>query len=392
MKETPSSHTALVTDGWGRQSLSAIRSLGKAGFQVSVMGDSVFTMGFWSRYTHRRIKAPSADADPEGFGQALLRELKRAPGTVVLCVADATIAWVSSHLETVREYGKVMVPSLESFRIAKDKGATTAVARELGLPTPRTWEPATARELSDIVSRLEDGAFVVKPRQGTGSLGMVYGYRADQEFWASHWNRFGPLLVQERIPPQGCAIGVSLLLDQAGVCRAAFAHERLNQYPRSGGPSTDRRSIHAPELVQWSLALLQRLSWRGVAMVEWKVDPRDGKPKLMEINGRFWGSMELAVRAGVDFPLLYARSVYGEPCGPPPDYPEGIRCRWLIPGDLLRYATQPRREREPLRQFLRGLPHVTEEWDATDLRGCLASIVCTASMCFRPRFWKLLRR
>lgn len=41
-------------------------------------------------------------------------------------------------------------------------------------------------------------------------------------------------------------------------------------------------------------------------MVEWKVDLRDGRPKLMEINPRFWGSLELAVRSGVNFPSLYA--------------------------------------------------------------------------------------
>ena len=392
MTQTPLPRTALVTDGWARQNLSAVRSLGKAGFRVVVMGDSLFTMSFWSRYVQRRVNAPLAADNAELFGEALLRELKRAPETVLLPVSDPSVAWVSSNLKTVREYARVLVPPLPSFELAKDKGATIAVATELGLPTPRTWHPQTPEELLNIVSGLEPGTFVVKPRQGTGSFGIVYGQQADRAFWMEHWSRFGALLVQERIPPQGRALGVSLLLDQAGVCRAIFAHERLNQYPRSGGPSTDRRSIHVPELVQASLTLLQRLSWRGVAMIEWKVDPRDGKPKLMEINGRFWGSMELAVRSGVDFPMIYARMVCGEPCEPPPEYPDGTRCRWLIPGDILRYATQPASERESLREFLRGLPHTAEEWDTHDLLGCVSSMVCTASMCFRPRFWKFLCR
>ncbi|MCU0783483.1 MAG: ATP-grasp domain-containing protein [Verrucomicrobia bacterium] len=383
---------ALVTDGQGRQALSSIRSLGRAGYRVTVMGDSLFTAGFWSRYTHRRAKTTSANTDAEVFGQAVLRELEREPGAVILPMGDAAVTWICANIDRVKRQGRALVPSLESLQITHDKGATAAVAKALGLPVPRTWETATPDEVASVVRGLETGTFVVKPRRGVGSAGIAYGLKADRDFWAAHWKLFGPLLVQERIPAQGRGLGVSLLLDEQGVCRAEVAHERLQQYPNSGGPSTDRRTIHAPELVEWSLALLRKLSWRGVAMVEWKADPRDGKPKLMEINGRFWGSLELARRAGVDFPVIYARLAAGEPCGPPPTYPAGVRCRWLIPGEFLRYATQPRQQRESLREFLRGLPADSEEWDRRDLCGCLASVVCTAALGMRPSNWKYLTR
>ena len=356
------------------------------------MGDSVFTMGFWTRFTHKRVKATSAITDVEAFGQAVLLELERAPGSVVLPIGDAAVTWICANIDKVSQRGRVLMPTLESLRITHDKGATAAIARELGLPVPRMWEPRTPEELAEIVAGLESGAFVVKPRRGIGSSGITYGQKGDREFWAAHWKLFGSLLVQERIPPEGRGLGVSVIMDEHGVCRAEIAHERLQQYPNSGGPSTDRQTIHAPELVEWSLALLRRLSWRGVAMVEWKADPRDGKPKLMEINGRFWGSLELAVRAGVDFPLIYARLASGEPCGAAPSYPAGVRCRWLVPGEFLRYATQPSKERESFREFLRGLPSTAEEWDARDIRGSLASVVCTGALGLRPSNWKYLTR
>ena len=125
---------ALVTDGQWRQGLSAIRSLGRAGYRVTVMGESVFTMGYWSSYTHRRVRAPSANADVEAFGQALLVELERAPGTVVLPMGDAAVTWICANLEKVSKLGKVLMPSLESLRATHDKGATAAVAKEIGLP------------------------------------------------------------------------------------------------------------------------------------------------------------------------------------------------------------------------------------------------------------------
>jgi predicted ATP-grasp superfamily ATP-dependent carboligase len=384
----------VVTDGLWRKSLSAIRSLGKAGFHVGVMGDSLFTTGFWSRYTRRRIRAPLAAHDPEGFGRALLRTLEKlaheAGRPVLVPMEDASLMWVSRHREQVAEFADLLIAPADSLAIAQDKAATVRAAREIGLPCPQTWEPAGADELCTRVAQLEPGAFVVKPRSGSGSAGVVYGEQRTAEVWRREWERQGPLLIQERIPAAGPGQGVGLLMDRTGRCVAAFAHERLREYPNSGGPSTDRRSIHAPQLIDWSIALLQRLSWRGIAMTEWKVDVRDGTPKLMEINPRFWGSLELAVRAGVDFPVLYARAARGEAVSAPADYADGVRCRWIMPGEILRYLSAA--HREPLRAFIDGLPRSAEEWDPTDLRGALATVVCTGVRAFDPRYWQYVRR
>jgi hypothetical protein len=81
-----------------------------------------------------------------------------------------------------------------------------------------------------------------------------------------------------------------------------------------------------------SLALLERLQWHGVAMVEFRVR-EDGSPVFIELNGRFWNSLALAVYAGVDFPALLAEMVLTGKTRTVADYPEGVRCRWLL-GDL----------------------------------------------------------
>jgi predicted ATP-grasp superfamily ATP-dependent carboligase len=78
-------------------------------------------------------------------------------------------------------------------------------------------------------------------------------------------------------------------------------------------------------------------------MVEFRYDPRDGLPKLMEINPRFWGSLPLAVYAGVDFPYLIFQLAQGQPVPAPPHYALGKRCRWILPGDLLHFLKNPRR-------------------------------------------------
>jgi predicted ATP-grasp superfamily ATP-dependent carboligase len=110
---------------------------------------------------------------------------------------------------------------------------------------------------------------------------------------------------------------------------AVFAHRRLREKPPAGGVSVYRESIPAdPVLVQSSVALLQHFQWRGVAMVEYKVDESSGTPYLMEINGRFWGSLQLAIDAGVDFPTLLVRAAAGEHVASVTSYRVGVRSRW----------------------------------------------------------------
>ena len=83
-----------------------------------------------------------------------------------------------------------------------------------------------------------------------------------------------------------------------------------------------------PALLEQSAALLHSFDWQGVAMVEYKIDARTGKTYLMEINGRMWGSIQLAIDAGVDFPLLLLRAAMNEPALPRKDYRPGSRLRW----------------------------------------------------------------
>src|SRR5207248_282241 len=135
-----------------------------------------------------------------------------------------------------------------------------------------------------------------------------------------------PVLVQERVVGPG--IGVFILLWN-GEVRAAFAHRRIREKPPSGGVSVLSESVALdPQLRARSVALLREFDWQGVAMVEYKIDQRTGIPYLMEVNGRFWGSLQLAIDAGVDFPSILVDAACGEPARPIPQYKVGVRLRW----------------------------------------------------------------
>ncbi|MDQ3518433.1 MAG: ATP-grasp domain-containing protein, partial [Gemmatimonadota bacterium] len=135
-----------------------------------------------------------------------------------------------------------------------------------------------------------------------------------------------PVLVQQRIVGPG--VGIFLLLWN-GELIATFSHRRLREKPPAGGVSVYRESIAAnPALVARSRALLGLFAWRGVAMIEYKLDAATGTPYLMEVNGRFWGSLQLAIDAGVDFPVLLTQAALDERPTPVSHYKTGVRSRW----------------------------------------------------------------
>jgi predicted ATP-grasp superfamily ATP-dependent carboligase len=394
----PGARVAIVTDGMWRKCLSAIRALGKAGFRVDVLGDSWLTVGFWSRFTHQRVLSPDAKENETEFGKVLTAHLQSLAATmpagvrpVLFPMEEDTLRYVVNQRETLRRYADFLVPEADALEVCANKGATMALAARVGVPHPRTEVAESASDLLKLTADFAGGEFVVKPLRGLGSHGVRYNPSFDAKTAEPYWQSYGPALVQDRVPPQGAGLGVSLLFGRDGACLAHFCHRRLQQYPNSGGPSSDRVGINDPALLEKSLTLMRALNWKGVAMVEWKLDPRDGTPKLMEINPRFWGSLELAVRSGVDFPLLYAQAAAGQPTTYPQPI-DAVRCRWLVPGDILRWITARPAAREPLTTFLRGLPRQAEEWDPQDLRGALACVVCQGLAVLQPKYWKFLTR
>jgi len=205
--------------------------------------------------------------------------------------------------------------------------------------------------------------------------------------------RTGDYLIQDRLPPEGEGVGASLLFDRNHRCLAGFTHRRLRDYPVQGGPSTLRESTRDPELLNTSMGLLRHLDWVGVAMVEFKRDTRSNALTLMEINPRFWGSLALPVAAGVNFPLLLLGMALGESLQPVFDYQVGVRARWLIPGDILHFLSNPGRfHLEP--GFFRFFDKRTwyDDFDITDPSGNIAVVACTLFHALKPGMWKYLRR
>ena len=119
-----------------------------------------------------------------------------------------------------------------------------------------------------------------------------------------------------------------------------FMHHRIREYPVTGGASVCAESFSDVALKNEGMKLLDALKWEGVAMVEFKKDMKDGKYKLMEINPKLWGSLELAIVSGINFPELLAEAAVGTLQSKESVYP-GLRFQWLLNGELFHFFERP---------------------------------------------------
>jgi predicted ATP-grasp superfamily ATP-dependent carboligase len=273
---------------------------------------------------------------------------------------EETLLLLARHRSEVSPYAHFLVPDLEKIEFVRDKGNLIGFAEAHGIPVPKTFysppipEPCKVQGFgpeSNEVQGLNHFAqkipipAVIKPRISSGSFGIVY-VRKKENFLSSYQGvheRYPFPLVQEWVPDGGGTFGMAALFDEASNVKAAFVHEKLRMYPVQGGPSTLREGVEHPQIMKLGLSLFKSLNWVGVGMAEFKVDPRDGIPKLMELNPRFWGSLQLAIVSGVDFPYLMLRMAKEEHFEPVLHYTVGKRCRWLLLGDILHFLDNPHR-------------------------------------------------
>lgn len=325
----------LVSDGEQRATLAVVRSLGKAGHEVHVGSTTGRSLAGASRYTRSEAELPDPLSETHAFAAALRAVSDRLDVDILMPVTDASIPAV---LEDDRLMADLIVPlpPLETYRAASDKARLLDVARRMGLEAPESILLETADDLDAVRLDGLSPPYVLKPaRSVAGSAGrrvetsVTYAGDRDElvRVVAGVPSRAFPMLIQEHIPGHGHGV---FLLRWEGETLASFAHRRIREKPPSGGVSVYRESVRPePELVAASERLLEALDWRGVAMVEYRVADEDGTPFLMEVNGRFWGSLQLAVDAGVDFPALLVEAALGKNPDPVCSYRTGVRSRWL---------------------------------------------------------------
>ncbi|HEY7567169.1 MAG TPA: ATP-grasp domain-containing protein [Gemmatimonadaceae bacterium] len=330
----------LVLDGNENQAVAAVRSLAAAGHEVHVAAETSWSKAGWSRFARSQTRYTAPQRDAGAFIADLVQAIARHPGTLVLPMTERTTLPISAERQVLSAaHARLVLPDHVTVLRAFDKSATTRLAESLGIAVPQTAvlcdgpndeSRALANRLAYPVVLKAATSEEIDRQQRVRATGAPVYARSAEEFTAAYSQisqRATRVLVQEFVSGAGAGY---FALAAHGRVRAEFAHRRIRDVRPTGSGSAVRESAPLDaRLAAAGRQMLEALAWHGPAMVEFRVR-RDGSPVFLEVNGRFWTSLALAIHAGVDFPRLVAELAEVGDVAPVASYRTGVRCRWFL--------------------------------------------------------------
>lgn len=325
----------IVEDGTQRGALAAVRSLGRAGYEVAVASPDVghAARSRWSARWHR-IPPPAGDTDP--FAKRIERLVALHRYDTAFGVGDAEALALSKHRD---ELGcELGYPPHDVVEAAFDKVAAGRLAESVGIRLPARLDPNDpAISFPVVVKERSHG-----PDTATAASMRVFAsWARDKSELAAAVreieSRDGEVVVEECI--DGLLEAVFLYAHEGRVwaCGRSIA-DRV--YPKGAGASTRSVSVPLdPALMAQVEDLIATMGWSGVAQLQFLRRLGDS-PRFIDFNGRFYGSLALAVEAGVDLPVLWADAIAGRLPETWSVAPPGVRYHWLE-GDLRRAFAEP---------------------------------------------------
>ncbi len=312
-----SEQVGAVVIGGEHPGLGIARSLGRRGIPICIIDDQ-HSVSQFSRYSTRVVRVNDLRDEQTTVDSVMeIGQRYGLKGWVLFPTRDETVAAFSRHRDRLAEFFRVPTADWETVRWAWDKKNTYDRAAELGIPIPQTYNGMTEEGLARLYGRLP---LAIKP-----AIKEKFLYATGAKAWraetpeqlntlfrkAKAQIRPEEILIQEIIPGSGQQQYSYCAFFRDGVAHNTLVAKRLRQHPREfGRAATYVETIELPEVEELAERFLRGINYYGLAEVEFKQDPRDGRFKLLDVNARTWGFHSIGMPAGVDFPyLLYADQV-----------------------------------------------------------------------------------
>ncbi len=326
----------LLLDGYSTRTLACVRSWGKQGISFAVGGEKKWDMSLFSRYAKEKFVYTSPKRDISKFIRDVNHYSRKFAVDCVFPTSEAAIMACNKHRKELN--CALLIPSEGEIKTTFSKAKTLELAKSLGIAVPRTIHVTgeSILSLNTIDLRLpvaikSESSEVMHSGKAETSSKTAYASTtaAVVEECQVRLAKGQSVLLQEFI--DGYGVGISGLFDK-GMPVSLLAHRRIRESDPLGGPSALAETIELdPRLLEATKSLFKALAFSGPAMTEFKVDRRTGVPYLMEINGRFWGTILLAPAAGLDLPYLYWKMLNGIEIRPEETrYEIGIQGRYLV--------------------------------------------------------------
>lgn len=320
--------------------VAILRDLGRHGYDTIGIGRTKNSIGFASRYCHRNLVRAASEQELVEQLQGLAQEY---PNAALIAISEHDHLLLNRYRPQLEQGLQVLAPTQEMLDQVLDKAHSLKMAQQTGIRIPDTFTPCSMQEIEQRAQGLSyprvikwsDPNKVARKLERAGLTVHKCQYAHNAQDLIAKLRPYTAIdtfpLVQEYCPGQG--VGQMFLVCD-GEVTLHFQHQRIHEWPPEGGVSSLCKSLPADAhqaCLERSAALLGALQWNGVAMVEYRHDPTTDTYYFMEINGRFWGSLPLAIAAGVPFASALVDCAHNGPASVrQPDY-LARHCRFMIP-------------------------------------------------------------
>lgn len=301
------------------QGLGVVRALGRNGVEVAVL-DKEMCLSRYSRYTTRFYHTPDIMDDSAYLNYMVrLAAEKGLKGWVVYPTDDETVGFLSRHKSSLDNYFRLFTPEWDVIKYTYDKSLSYRLATKLGIPIPKTSYPQSADDLEKV-----DIPFpvIIKPavmrsffRRTGKKVFRALNRKELHDYYrkAAEVIPENEILIQEEIPDVSRNLYSYCPFFKNGKTIGQVTAQRLRQHPMDfGQASTYAVSMKIDALEDLGNRFLSEINYYGIGEVEFIKDPRDGMFKFLEINPRIWGWHTLAVRSGVNLPLMVYKDLTGK--------------------------------------------------------------------------------
>ena len=328
----------IVEQGWSRGALAATRALAAGGWHVGVATDAHRGLSLASRHCRHRHRI--RPLHPVGdFVDSVAEAVKDGGYDVVFGAGEAEVLALSAARDAV----PAIVPYAPHDVVVRalDKEALMRAAAGVGIAVPDVVDPDTiADETTPVVVKARMHARPDLPDSPPRiDTNVIVGRSAVHRRVAQIRAAGGDPQVQAF--HEGRLIAYAAVRGPAGV--VARSHQQASRiWPPGAGASCRAVTVVGnPEFTARCDALLAALDWFGLVELQFLLGA-DGVPRLIDLNGRFYGSLSLAVAAGANLPAVWADLAVGrEPARPLRARP-GVRYQWGA-ADLRRACRERRR-------------------------------------------------
>jgi predicted ATP-grasp superfamily ATP-dependent carboligase len=330
----------LIFDGLARSGLAVAKALKQTGeFNIHIATKSI-SLGEIFKATLNfplidSVNILKKDFSDSSFADCLIEIIKKRKIDIIIPIGSS-IVYISKIKNYLERFSKVLVEDYDKLILFHDKSKTIHMAKELNIPHPFTLFPNCLIDIKSFAFKIKYPV-VLKARKGMGADGVWYARTAseliDMYTRVTRREKAGDGLVRDCSQPIVQEYIPGELHDVAAFCvngemKLGLTQQRLVTKPLSGGAGIVNVTTKNEQLLQHARKIIDKIKWDGVMLIDFKIDSRDGKPKLLEINPRFWGTTWLTIQAGFNYPYYLVLQKLGRSMVLPKNYRVDLYCRW----------------------------------------------------------------